>query len=271
MIRFANHAHVFPESIWSEGTVKRLRELLNECEIENAVAFAPFTSQVSSMKVDPNRWLADEIQDMENIIGFGTIDPHRSDVSKQAEEIAKLGLRGVKLHPAFQKFNILDKNLLEFYAAAEELGLFVCFHSGIHWHRIKDYHPLLFDELAYKFPQLRFSMEHVGGLSFFDDAVAVLVNNKPSSKKYGNVYAGITSVLNKTKNRQWYLGKERVELLIDLVGSSQLIFGLDFPYNQVDEVKEAINVIKSLEISKEDRDLILGGNMERLLGFVDGR
>ena len=67
--------------------------------------------------------------------------------------------------------------LQDFYAAAEELGLLLCFHLGVHWHRIKDYHPLLCDELAYFYPKLKFTMEHVGGLSFFFDALAVLTNN----------------------------------------------------------------------------------------------
>ena len=70
-------------------------------------------------------------------------------------------------------------------------------------------------------------MEHVGGLSFFLGALAVLTNNLEG----GNVYAGITSVLNKSFNQLWYLGPERMELLVSLIGSKQMIFGLDFPYN----------------------------------------
>ena len=39
---FANHAHVFPKESKPEGTVDKLLELMNECEIEKAVCFAPF-------------------------------------------------------------------------------------------------------------------------------------------------------------------------------------------------------------------------------------
>ena len=34
----------------------------------------------------------------------------------------------------------------EVYSAAQENGLFLSFHTGLHWHRIADYQPLLFDE-----------------------------------------------------------------------------------------------------------------------------
>ena len=54
-------------------------------------------------------------------------------------------------------------------------------------------------------------MEHVGGLSFFLDALAVLTNNLESA----NVFAGITSVLNKGKNQIWYLTR-RNEFAVQL-------------------------------------------------------
>ncbi len=264
MIKFANHAHVFPESVRADGTIKRLTELMERCQIERAVAFAPFSDQVSHLGTNPNAWLAKEIEATESIVGFGTIDPDGKDLGKQAEEMAQLGFRGVKLHPAYQRFSIMEERLSDFYVAAEELDLFLCFHSGIHWHRIKDYHPLLFDELAYRYPRLRFSMEHVGGLSFFDDALAVMLNNTPPGKS-GNVFGGITSVLNRTHNKQWFLGAQRVEMLLDLLGPDQFIFGLDFPYNKEAETEEAIAAVQSLQTSQESKDLILGGNLERVL------
>ena len=91
--------------------------------------------------IDPNEWLAQELEKHDNICGFGTIDLDKPDLAKQAETIANLGFKGVKLHPAYQQFNILADELKDFYAAAEELGLLLCFHLGVHWHRIKDYHP----------------------------------------------------------------------------------------------------------------------------------
>ncbi|NMB13248.1 MAG: amidohydrolase family protein [Firmicutes bacterium] len=262
---FANHAHVFPRECRPEGSIEALLKLMDACQIKRAVAFAPFIDEVHDLGIDPNEWLARELEKHNSICGFGTIDLSKSDPARQAEAIANLGFKGVKLHPAYQRFNILADKLLDFYAAAEGLGLILCFHLGVHWHRIKDYHPLLCDELAYFYPNLKFTMEHVGGLSFFLDALAVLTNNL----RTGNIYAGITSVLNTNQNLLWYLGPERMELLASLIGSSHMIFGLDFPYNGVAEVQEAIDVIQELELTAEDKAKILGGNLARLLDGSD--
>jgi len=58
---FAHHAHVFPESVNPEGTIDRLLRLLDHCQIENAVAFAPFAHQVQATGIEPNPWLAKQL------------------------------------------------------------------------------------------------------------------------------------------------------------------------------------------------------------------
>lgn len=75
------------------------------------------------------------------------------------------------------------------YSAAQENGLFLSFHTGLHWYRIADYQPLLFDEVAWNFPRLKFSMEHVGGYHFFRDALAVICNNHHRASDPRRVYA----------------------------------------------------------------------------------
>lgn len=269
MTIFANHAHVFPREDRPEGTIEELRVLMNSCGIEKAVAFAPFVQQVQSSKVSPNDWLAESLSALSDIIGFGTIDLDAGDTGRQAETIAEFGFRGVKLHPAYQQFHVLDDRLKDFYTVAQERGLFLVFHTGVHWHRIRDYHPLLFDELAYHYPNLKFSMEHVGGASFFLDALAVLTNTTKKSPESSTVFAGITSVLNKNHNILWYLTDEQIDKVVSFVGTERMIFGLDFPYNGIEETRESMDRIHGLPISDQDKENILGRSLATVLGFSD--
>jgi predicted TIM-barrel fold metal-dependent hydrolase len=270
----ANHAHVFPSSMKPEGTIERLLRLMDECGIEQTVCFPPFPHQCTPENTSPgfypSGWVAREIASRPRLLGFGTIDFKAGDFRGQIRRVVELGLKGLKLHPNQQSFPIVSPQAFEVYGAAEEAGLFCTFHSGVHASRLKDARVLDFDEVARNFPNLRFSMEHVGGYHFFNEALAVLFNNVPPPWEHGpcNVYGGLASVFTQHQNRFWYLSPERIKELIAQVGAKQCIFGLDFPFNLERETKMGLETIASLGLTADDQALILGGNLRRLLAIA---
>ena len=261
---FANHAHVFPKEIRPEGSVESLMKFLDECEIDKAVAFAPFSDRFheGGFEGSQNEWLAKEIKGNDRLVGFGTID-FEQNLRDEVDRIADLGFKGIKMHPPYQEFVIDGPEAFEIYERAQELGLFISFHSGMHWHRLRDNRVLLFDEVAWNFKDLKFSMEHIGGYHFFKEALAVMCNN---SRYGGNVFAGWTSVGNrKGKGDEWYLTDEQLETVIYQTGDDSSIFGLDFPYSKPEHIKSDIARIKSLDISEDAKEKILGKTLERVL------
>ena len=266
---FANHAHVFPQSVNPQGTIDRLLHLLDTCSIDQAVCFTPFPSQVER-GFDQNAWLAKELASRERLVGFGTVDIYRSDRKDQVRKIKELGLKGIKMHPQMQDFDIDRPEAMQIYEAAEAHGLFITFHSGVHHGRIKEYRVLKFDEVAWNFPKLRFSMEHVGGYHFFAEALAVIVNNIPFPPVPGRrcmVYGGLASVFTPDYLRFWYMSPERLNELVLQAGPEQLIFGLDFPYNLEENTKLGIERIMALDLPEEKKALILGNNLREALGM----
>ena len=259
----ANHAHVFQPEVKKEGTIEALKALMDECNIAKAVCFAPFDRHFNSNGESPNRWLYEQIKNDEDLFGFGTIDFTKDNLCEQVYEIHQLGLHGIKMHPAFQKFKVDEERACQVYEVAEKYGLPISFHTGIHWYRISHYNTLLYDEVAYRFPALKICMEHVGGYSFFNEAVAVMCNNKK------RVYAGLTSVFDKEMNKYWYLGKEKVKDLIWLTGIGQSVFGLDFPYNDVQKTKDAIRslneCLEEMGVGEEDKEKVFGGNLLKMI------
>lgn len=264
---FANHAHVFPKEIRPEGTVEKLLELMDECGIGMAVCYPPFHDRFreSGFVGDPNDWLAEEIKGNERLIGFGNIDFEKGDLAEQVDKLASLGFKGIKMHPPYQEFVIDGPEAFEVYARAEELGLFISFHSGMHWHRLRDNRVILFDEVAWNFPKLKFSMEHIGGYHFYREALAVMCNN---SRNGGGVYAGWTSVgTHKGKDSVWALTDEELERVIHQTGEERSVFGLDFPYNNAEVIKSDIERIKSLDLTDECKEKILGLNLKKALNI----
>lgn len=259
-----NHAHVFPESVRPEGSVQGLLRIMDECGIAQAVCFAPFPGQVPE-GTDRNEWLRDEIRGNDRLRGFGTVDFAAGDITGQVKKIKDLGFAGIKVHPAYQKVKVDGEECFAMYEAAQQEDLFLSFHTGIHWYRISQYNLLLFDEVAWHFPKLRFSMEHVGGYCFFNEAVAVMLNNGRGGKS--NVFAGLTSVFDRDMNKFWYQSDERIKDLIWLTGEKNSIFGLDYPYNQKERIAEAIAHVEGMDIPESAKDAILGGNLRRELNW----
>lgn len=262
---FANHAHVFPEDLKPAGTVEKLMEFLDECEIDKAVAFAPFSDRFADAGIEesPNEWLARAIKGNDRLVGFGTVD-FSKNLRDEVERIADLGLKGIKMHPPYQEFVIDGPEAFKVYEKAQELGLFISFHSGMHWHRLRDNRVLLFDEVAWNFQKLKFSMEHIGGYHFFKEALAVMCNN--SRREEDCVFAGWTSVGNrKGKGDEWALTDEELETVIYQTGEDRSIFGLDFPFSKPEHIKADIARIKSLDISEECKEKILGKTLEKVL------
>jgi predicted TIM-barrel fold metal-dependent hydrolase len=267
---FANHAHVFPESINPGGTIDRLLKLMDHCNIDEAVCFAPFADQVKGTDIDPPKWLAKQLTSQPRLKGFGTINFHRDDLEDQVKAIAELGFRGIKLHPQVQEFDVVGERSFRVYEAAQRHKLFLTFHTGIHHYRIKSYNVLDFDEVAHHFPELRFSMEHVGGYCFFNDALAVITNRIPFPPVPGKrcmVFGGLTSIFTQDYNRYWYMSRDRMIELFAQAGAPQLIFGLDFPYNLEQNTLTALSTLNDLGLSSDDLALVLGGNLRRELGY----
>ena len=270
---YANHAHLFPKNTKPNADIDKLKELMDACHIEKAVCFAPFHNQMDMYDIsrgqNSNDWLAAEIKNEASLVGFGTINFEKDNLRDQVKHISELGFKGIKIHPAYQEVKVDSPQLFQVYEQAQEENLFLSFHTGLHWHRIRDYQMLLFDEVAYNFPRLRFSMEHMGGYSFFKEALLVMNNN--SRDEIQHVFAGWTSIpmgedeFGNPRKGVWTLTDDDLCDLIYQTGPERSMFGLDFPYNNIEKTLKAIDRIKNLPISEEAKRGILGENLKREL------
>lgn len=263
---FANHAHVFPEDIKPEGSVDNLKKLMDECGIDKCVAFAPFSDRFeeSSRTDTPNEWLANAIKGDPDLYGFGTID-FTKNLRDEVDRIADYGFKGIKMHPPYQEFDIDGEDAFKVYERAEELGLFISFHCGMHWHRLKGVRPILYDEVGWHFKNLRFSLEHLGGYHFFNESLAVMCNNS----RFGiqpRVFAGWTSVSDRDGKDEWTLTNEQLETIVFQTNDESCIFGLDFPFKNADYIKYEMERYNSLNISDTAKENLFGGTLKKVLG-----
>jgi uncharacterized protein len=153
-------------------------------------------------------------------IGFLSVHP---DLPGAADELERcrtdLRLAGIKLGPNYQIFDPLGPGARRIYDLAERHGLPILFHQGASPVReapLKYAHPLLMDEIATDFPELRIVMAHMGHPWQRETIVTI--------RKHPYVYADISALF----YRPWSF-YEGMRLATEWGALEKLLLGSDFP------------------------------------------
>jgi len=255
---FANHCHLAPS--FGAGLVDRLEAHLDALGIARAVAFAPFAVEFDGDPHRANAWLVEQLAGRPRLEPFATVNPTHADAVSVLETMAGAGARGCKIHPSIDVYDLLDPRAMEFYAAASSLGILLDFHTGAHDSPLALSDPMKFDEILWANPELRVVLEHAGGRLYYELVLAIALNHP------GRVLVGVTSVLERENNPLWYLGPERIEELVRILGGELLVFGLDFPWWPLEENRAALGQLLALDVAEEEKRKLLGGTLAAVLG-----
>lgn len=153
-------------------------------------------------------------------IGFLSIHPEVEGAEDELERArTDLGLKGIKLGPNYQVFDPLGDAALRVYELAERHGLPILFHQGaspVCDAPLRYAHPLLMDEVAIRFPELRIVMAHMGHPWQRETIVTI--------RKHPHVYADVSALF----YRPWSF-YEGLRLATEWGALDKLLFGSDFP------------------------------------------
>jgi predicted TIM-barrel fold metal-dependent hydrolase len=184
-------------------------------------------------------------------IGFMSVHPERPAVLEEVERCCQeLGLRGIKLAANYQIFDPLGEPALAVYALAECLGLPILFHQGASPIRdapLRYAHPLLMDEIAIRFPELRVVMAHVGYPWFQDTLVTI--------RKHPHVYADVSALC--LRRRLCY---EALLFATEWGAMDKLLLGSDYPLvtvqETIDGMRDVNAVAEGTRMPRVDEDAI---------------
>lgn len=187
----------------------------------------------------------------DRIIGYCTISSARygQEAVDEVDRCANdYGMRGLKIysfsipgtHEPFMSID--DEWMYPIVERAAEHGMVILAHSDA-------------DEigrLAGLFPSATLLMAHMGNTAHargdWHKAIAV-------ARRYPNIYLDTS-----TSTTDF----DCVETAVDLLGADRIIFGSDWP---LFHHEFALARIRGASLKQEEKDLILGGNMVRLLGL----
>lgn len=213
----------------------------------------------------------------ERITGYIMLDPTQPNaVDLLRQGVQRQGLKGVTLFPAMHHFYAYDERLYPLYQAAAELGIPVFMHFGVLKVSIRDKLglPNVFDlryadpidlhQAAIDFPSTNFIIPHFG-CGYFRE-VLMLGAQAP------NVYVDTSSSNTWLTYMPSHLDLKTVfDKTLQVFGPHRILFGTDsnvFPRGwRQDIFQQQVEILRELNTTRESVELILGGNIVRLLGL----
>lgn len=190
----------------------------------------------------------------DRLIGFGCVDVPAHDAMDQLEySINSLGLKGIKLVPPVQKFDISDIKYDPLWKKMVDLNVPLWTHGG---HQVstagsvaKYGHPMLIDEVASRNEDLTIIIGHMGTPWFWDTYSVVL--------RHQNVYVDISAHPDLYSYFPW-------DAYTNYNIGHKVLFASDHPLVHWNKY---FPIIKSLPISEGFKKMILGENAAKLLGI----
>ncbi|MEB3366722.1 amidohydrolase family protein [Saccharopolyspora mangrovi] len=195
------------------------------------------------------------------LIPFASVDPWKgkAGVREARRLVTEHGVRGFKFHPSIQGFSPNDPMAYPLYEAIEELGVPALFHTGQTGIgagvpggggiRMKHSNPMLVDDVAVDFPELRIILAHPS-FPWQDEALAVATH-----KPY--VYIDLSGWSPK------YFPPQLVHYANSLL-QDKVLFGSDYPVITPDRW---LSDFDELEMKPHVRPKILKDNAVALLGL----
>ncbi len=222
---------------------------MEEAGIDRMVCAPPFSGNTDFFAADHER-IAQSVKDFPGkVFGYVRVNPNRG---QQAADdllywVRTRGLHAVKFnvsdHPSYR---IDDRKLMgTVLDAVQELDIPVMVHTGEAYGITCA--PSLVADIASDFPKVTFFMAHMGTPNFWEEVI-------PYCKRTPNLMCDTTGVFR----------PNLIQELVNAIGPERVMFGSNAPY-----MPPQLGVITVRQycrlLSGRDKDLILGGNIARLL------
>jgi predicted TIM-barrel fold metal-dependent hydrolase len=248
-------------------TVENVNDLfakMDDIGIDHAVV-------ITSYKVDLDRPSVEELLEIladsprvTVVEGLRWRGEARSDLFSLEERIRDGMVKGVKLYPGYDHYPINDPSLETVFRIAAKHDVPVMIHTGDTYSKtakVRMAHPLLVDDIAVDYPDVKFVMCHLGN-PWFQDAAEVLYKN---DNVYGDI-SGLTLGDFEYKFERYVA--MRLKDMITYMGDpgSQLMYGSDWP---LVNMKPYIKLLNELEFTDEQLENVAWRTAQKVFKIDD--
>lgn len=264
--RIVDHlAHVAAITPYTDGSVSGLLSSMKEARIRYSVTLPVMTRPDQVEKINSSLIENAEYLFSEGIIPFGGLHPDYEDYKEELKRLKNAGIRGIKLHPAYQNMDFDDIRMLRILDEASSLGLIILVHAGIDiglpthnfcsvrhiLHVLKDVAP---EKLI---------LAHLGNWGCWDE-VEYYLTKAPLWFDTSFSCGKITPLSDSSKKpyRTELLSFEDFTRIVRKHGTNLVLFGTDSPWSSQ---KECVKLLEEMPFTQKEKDQLFYENAAALL------
>lgn len=281
------HTHTFPAELagraiaklaassrarnYLDGTAESLRASMREAGVDYSVLM-PVVTRLGQQK-DINRAAIEVNQHSREtgLISFGGIHPENEDYSEILRGLSRNGVKGIKIHPVFQRVNIDDIRYLRIIECADENDMIVITHAGYDiGFPGEDFSSVRrIERMLDAIKPRKFVLAHMGGWRCWEEVEERILGRDvwldtafsllPIEPAPGTV---------RSPQEDPPISREQFLRMVRNHGASRILFGTDSPWSGQ---REMVAAIRDSGLSAEEQSAVLGGNAVELLGISAGR
>ena len=233
-------------------------KFLDEAGIERAGLINYVSPEVIGFTPEVNDWIARYCAvEPSRLLAFGSVHPrYAADAGAEVDRLAKIGIRGLKVHPSHQLFapNAYRDGLgplAAMYDRAQAVGLPVMIHTGTSIFpgaRNIYAQPMLADDVAVDYPDLVIILAHGGRPLWMEEAFFLV-------RRHKNMYMDVSGIPPQ-KVMEYFPRLEEI--------AGKVLFGTDWPGPGVPGVRGNIEKFRALPLSEAAQRKILYDNAAAL-------
>lgn len=277
------HTHTFPEDLapraiaklaasarslhYLDGTRESLRLSMREAGVDYSILLPVVTRPGQQEEINRIAVETNQRADDTGLLSFGGIHPENEDYRKILRDLAENGVKGVKIHPVFQRVAIDDIRFQRILDCASENGLIVLTHAGYDiGFPGEDYASVeRIEKVLDIVKPEKFVLAHMGGWQAWDQVEQRIAGRNvwldtafsllPIQPAPGTVRRPEEDP---PLSGAQFLGMVRKH------GADRVLFGTDSPWSGQ---KEMIAAIRESGLDAAEQQAVLGGNAAGLLSL----
>ena len=275
------HTHIFPSRMaasvleklgreghmtpFTSGTDLGLKASMDAAGIDLSIILPVATHSNQAAKINAAAFAQNKENEAHGLLSFGGVHPLSDTWREDLDEIVRLGLKGIKIHPVYQGVDLDDPRFLRILERAGELDLIVVSHCGYDLAFPGTVHcsPAIIRSAINQVGPVKFVAAHMGGLKNWEHVIDELADTP--------VYLDTSTAMGEMSSMKadYFSPEERATLteeeflrFVYAFGANRILFASDSPWG---DQNRDLNWLRALPLSSKDLSAILGENAKKLL------